>query len=146
MRLTKVLIDGGSELNVLYSWTYDAMGLSIATIRPTNAPIFGVVPEVRVSPHGQITLPVTFGGQVNFRTKMLNFEIIDLPSAYQAILGRPCHMKFMVVPNYAYLKLKLSGPRGIIIVSGDLHQAHSWEEENLNITAATSLALELRTI
>ena len=55
-------------------------------------------------------------------------------------------MKFMVVPNYAYLKLKLPGPRGVITVSGDLQQAHSSEEENLNIAAAVSQALELRAL
>ena len=70
---------------------------------------------------------------MNFRTETLDFEIIDLPNAYHAMLGRPCYTKFMVVPSYAYLKLKLPGPQGVITVSGDLHQAHSSEEENLNI-------------
>jgi hypothetical protein len=42
--LTKVLMDRESGLNVLYSWTYDAMGLSRAAIRPTSAPVYGVVP------------------------------------------------------------------------------------------------------
>ena len=83
---------------------------------------------------------------MNFHTKTLYFEVMDLPSAYQAILGQPCYAKFMVIPNYAYLKLKLPGPRGVITVSGDLQQAHSSEEENLNIAAAMSRASELQTI
>ena len=40
-------------------------------------------------------------------------------SAYHAILGRPALAKFMAVPHYAYLKMKLPGPRGIITISGD---------------------------
>jgi hypothetical protein len=52
----------------------------------------------------------------------------------------------MAIPNYAYLKLKLLGPQGVITVSGDLHQVHSYEDENLNIIAATVRALELQTI
>ena len=52
MRHTKVLMDGGSGLNVLYSRTYDAMGPSRAAIRPTNAPIYGIVPRMQVSPLG----------------------------------------------------------------------------------------------
>ena len=83
---------------------------------------------------------------MNFHTKTLDFEEINLPSSYQAILGRPCYVKFMAIPNYAYLKLKLPGPRGVITISGDLHQAHSYEEENLSIAVATSRASELRTI
>ena len=47
---------------------------------------------------------------MNFHTETLDFEVMDLPSAYQAILGRPCYAKFMAVPNYAYLKLKLPSP------------------------------------
>ena len=47
---------------------------------------------------------------MNFRTETLDFEVMDLPNAYQAILGRPCYAKFMVIPNYAYLKLELPSP------------------------------------
>lgn len=68
---------------------------------------------------------------------------MDLVIAYQAILGRPCYVESMDVPNYAYLKLKLLGPRGTITVSGDLHHAHSCEEENLNIAADASRAPKL---
>ena len=125
---------------------YDAMGLSRAAIQPTSAPVYGVVPKVRASPLGQVALPITFGGRMNFHTKTLYFEVMDLPSTYQAILGQPCYAKFMVIPNYAYLKLKLPRPRGTITVSGDLHQAHSYEEENLSIAVAVSRASELRTI
>jgi hypothetical protein len=52
----------------------------------------------------------------------------------------------MAIPNYAYLKLKLPSPHGVITIGGDLHQAHSCEEENLNIVAAVVRASELRTI
>jgi len=77
-----------------------------------NAPVYGVIPEVRASLHRRITLPVTFGGRVNFWMETLNFEIVDLLGAYQAILGQSCYTKFMAIPNYAYLKLKLPGPQG----------------------------------
>ena len=45
--------------------------------------------------------------------------MVDHASAYHAILGRQALAKFMVVPHYAYLKMKLPGPRGIITISGD---------------------------
>jgi hypothetical protein len=49
----------------------------------------------------------------------------------------------MAVPNYAYLKLNLPGPQGVITIDGDLHQAYSCEDENLNIVAAAIRASEL---
>jgi hypothetical protein len=68
--------------------------------------------------------------------EMLTFEIADFPGTYHAILGRPCYAKFMVIPNYTYLKLKMLGPCGVITIGGDLQQAHLYEQENYNITTA----------
>ena len=45
------------------------------------------------------------------------FEVVDFPGSYHAILGRPCYAKFMAVPNYTYLKLKMLGPNDVINVS-----------------------------
>jgi hypothetical protein len=56
--------------------------------------------------------------------EMLTFEIADFPITYHAILGWLCYAKFMVVPNYTYLKLKMPSPRGVITVGGKFQQAH----------------------
>ena len=42
--------------------------------------------------------------------------MVGFPGTFPAILGHPCYMKFMAIPNYTYLKLKMSGPRGVITV------------------------------
>ena len=74
-----------------------------------------------------------FGGQANFCTELLTFEIADFPSAYHGILSRACYTKFMALPNYTYLKLKMPGPHGVITIGGDLQQAHLYERENYDI-------------
>jgi hypothetical protein len=43
---------------------------------------------------------------------------MDWPSQYHAILGRPAFLRFMAVPHYTYLVLKMPGPKGIITVKG----------------------------
>ena len=68
---------------------------------------------------GLIRLDVLFGTKGNHRRETVSFEVVDHASAYHAILGRPALAKFMAVPHYAYLKMKLPGPRGIITISGD---------------------------
>ena len=68
---------------------------------------------------GLIRLDVLFGTKGNHRRETISFEVDDHTSAYHTILGRPTLAKFMVVPHYAYLKMKLPGPRGIITISGD---------------------------
>jgi hypothetical protein len=77
-------------------------------------PFHGVAPGQRIQPLGQIDLPVWFGTPDNFRKETLTFEVVGFRGAYHAILGRPCYAKFMAVPNYTYLKMKMPGPKGVI--------------------------------
>ena len=71
-------------------------------------------------PLGIIDLWVMFGEAANFCKEILSFEVVDFQDTYHAVLGIPCFIKFMVVPNYVYLKKKMSGPNGIITISRDL--------------------------
>jgi hypothetical protein len=70
----------------------------------------GIVPGSANHPLGKIKLGVCFDDSGNFRR--LEFEVMDWPSQYYAILGRPAFAKFMAVPHYAYQALKFQDPRG----------------------------------
>jgi hypothetical protein len=61
-----------------------------------------------------ITLPITFGDPTNFYIKQLQFEMVDFLGFCNAILRRSCCAKFMAIPNYTYLKMKLAGLHGVI--------------------------------
>jgi hypothetical protein len=50
---------------------------------------------------------VTFGTQENFHMETIQFELIDFETAYNAFLGRPSLSKFMAIPWYTYLFLKM---------------------------------------
>ena len=114
--LTKVLMDGGSSLNIMYAEMLDAMGINRACIWPTGVPFHGIVSRKQAAPLGQIDLPVTFGNPTNYRTETLTFEFVRFHGTYHAILGRLCYAKFMAVPNYTYLKLKMLGPHKVITI------------------------------
>ena len=92
---------------------------------------------------GMITLSVFFGTPSNFRKEKITFEVVDFPSAYHALLGRPAYAKFMVVPSYVYLKLKMHGPRGVITVSGDSKQAEELLQKGSLIVDQQIAELEL---
>jgi hypothetical protein len=68
-------------------------------------------------------LDVIFGTPANFRKEKIEFEVVDWPSKYHAILGRPAFARFMAVPHYAYLKLWMPANRGPLMISGSF--AHS---------------------
>ncbi|XP_066392689.1 uncharacterized protein [Miscanthus floridulus] len=135
-RLTKVLVDGDSGLNILYAKTLDAMGIDQAHVRPTGVPFYGIVPGEQAMPLGQIDLPVTFGSPTNYRTETLTFEVVGFHGTYHAILGRPCYAKFMAVPKYTYLKLKMPDPRGVITVGTSFQRAYECKVECCEHAAA----------
>ena len=66
---------------------------------------------------GQIDLSITFGDSSNYRMETLTFKVVGFHGTYHTILGRPCYAKFVAVPNYTYLKLKMPGPCGVIAIS-----------------------------
>jgi hypothetical protein len=128
-RLTKVLMDGGSSLNIIYVETLGLLGVDLSTIRAGAAPFHGIVPSKGVLSLGQLDLPVCFGTPSNFRKETLTFEVVGFRGTYHAVLGRPCYAKFMVVPNYTYLKLKMSGPKGTITVGSTYCHAYECDVE-----------------
>ena len=116
IRLTKVLMDGGSGLNIMYAETLDAMGIDRSRVRPTRAPFYDIVPRKQAVPLEQIDLPITYGDPSNYRMETLIFEVVRFHGTYHAILGFPCYTKFMAIPNYTYLKLKMPRPCGVITI------------------------------
>ena len=83
-------------------------------------PFHGIIPRKQAIPLGQIDLLVTFRDLANYRMETLTFEVVGFHGTYHTILGRPCYTKFMAVPNYTYLKLKMSGPHRVITVGTTL--------------------------
>ena len=82
----------------------------------------GVIPGVEAHCWGSLVLEVTFGSPDNFQSEELLFDIAPFSSGYHALLGRIAFACFNAIPNYAYLKLKMPGPRGVIAVSGNTEQ------------------------
>jgi hypothetical protein len=68
-------------------------------------------------------MSVTFGTPENYRTKFLRFEVASFDCGYNAIIGRPGLAKFMAIPHYSYMILKMSRPQGIITMCADFQGA-----------------------
>ncbi|XP_066311271.1 uncharacterized protein [Miscanthus floridulus] len=109
-------MDGGSGLNIMYTEMLDAMGVDRVRIRPTGVPFHGIMPGKQAMLLGQIDLPVTFEGPSIYRMETLAFEVVGFHRTYHAILGQPCYVKFMAIPNYNYLKLKMPSPGRVITI------------------------------
>lgn len=98
-------------------------------MKPSSAPFRGVILGLSSTPLGQITLPVTFGTWENFRTDIY-FEVADFELA-----------KFMVVPHYTYLMMKMLGPRGVISLHNDVKQALIYDKESCEMVQSHERSL-----
>ena len=76
---------------------------------------------------------MVFGSPDNFRSEELIFDIVPFHSGYHALLGRTTFAKFNAVPHYAYLKLKMPGPRGVITVNGNTERSLRTKEHTASL-------------
>jgi hypothetical protein len=105
-----MLVDGGAGLNLMSPKVVSKLQIPDEELKVTGT-FQGINPN-RSHPKGEITLPVTFGGELNYRTENLVFDVVELPLPYNGILGRPALAKFMAASHYAYNTLKMPGPMG----------------------------------
>jgi len=128
-RLSKVLMDGGSSLNIIYLETLDLLGIERTQLQPSAGGFHGVMPRKKALPVGRIDLLICFGTAANFRKESLTFEVVGFQGIYHAIIGHPAYAKFVAIPNYTYLKLKMPGPKGVITVSSSYEHAYECDVE-----------------
>jgi hypothetical protein len=136
-RHNKVLIDGGSELNVLFTKTLKKMKLDIThMLTKSTSPFYGIVPRNIAIPLGSVVLLATFGEtRENYRTEYIKFKVADFETSYHAILGKPAIAKFMAVPHYTYLVLKMPSPAGVLSLQGDLKISFDYDTEAVELAA-----------
>ena len=117
------------------------MGFDPSRIKPTKTTFKGVIPGVEAHCTGSVTLEVVFGSPDNFRSEELIFDIVPFPSGYHALLGRTAFARFNAVLHYAYLRLKMPGPRGIITVNGNTKRFLRTEEHTAALAAEVQSGL-----
>nr|CAE03595.1 OSJNBa0087O24.18 [Oryza sativa Japonica Group] len=137
IKVARVLIDGGSSINLLFASALDAMGIPRSELTPTDQPFHGITPQSSSKPLGKITLPVTFGQANNFRTEQITFDVAEFDTAYNAIIGRTALAKFMAASHYAYQVLKMPGPKGTITIQGNAKLAVQCDKRSLDMVEHT---------
>ena len=134
-RLTRVLMDGGSSLNLIYQDTVRRMGIDPSRISQSNTTFEGVIPGVEAYDRGSVVLEVTFGSPGNSKSKELLFTIAPLQSSYHSLLRRAAFVRFNAIPHYAYLTLMMPGPHGVITIDRN-SKCSSRAEEHATAPAA----------
>ena len=87
LKVTKVLVDGGAGLNLISLDVIRRLQIPDGDLEETGT--FQGVNPGRSQPKGKIMLAVTFGGELNYRTERIVFDVAEIPLPYNGILGRP---------------------------------------------------------
>jgi hypothetical protein len=125
---------------LLFVSTLKKMGLDISKmLTPSRAPLYGIIPGNAATPLGSVVLPVTFGMKDNYCTEYIKFEVADFKSSYHAILCRPALAKFMAMPHYVYLLLKMPSKTGVLMLCGNLKKSYDCNQEAIEYAACQNL-------
>ncbi|XP_074297573.1 uncharacterized protein LOC141628313 [Silene latifolia] len=104
----KVLVDTGSSVNQIMLKTIENMGFSEKDLQKKTIPLVGFIGETTNS-LGEIVIP-TYAGGIN---KQVRYLVIDGPSTYNVILGRPWLHLMKAVPSTYHQCVKFPTPWGV---------------------------------
>ncbi|VFQ67663.1 unnamed protein product [Cuscuta campestris] len=134
--VSRVLIDTGSSVNVLYLDAFEKLKLCRTRLEPLKTPLSGFTGD-SVEAEGSILLTCELGTGEQVVQKQMRFVVVNIKCVHNAILGRPGINKVRGVISMAHLCMKFYTPGGIGQVRGDQRKArHCYLEAVKKMTKA----------
>jgi hypothetical protein len=113
-----VLIDNGCSANIIYLTAFQQMKIGKDQLQPIETPLVGFA-GTSVYPLGMITLQIIAGTYPKQATKKVNFLVVDCPSDYNVIIGRPTLNRLRAVTSTYHLLVHFPTENGIGEMKGD---------------------------
>ncbi|XP_026459486.1 uncharacterized protein LOC113360163 [Papaver somniferum] len=116
--MPKILIDGGSSVEILFYDTFKQMGLRDDCLIPSTYNIFGFTGS-STRPRGEVTLEIRVGKILTLTA----FCVVDVLSPYTAIVGRSWVHGIKGVASTYHQRLRFPTPDGVAEIIGDSGEA-----------------------
>ncbi|VFQ70199.1 unnamed protein product [Cuscuta campestris] len=120
--VSRVLVDTGSSVNILYLDAFEKLKLCRTQLEPLKTPLSGFTGD-SVEAEGSILLTCELGTGDQVVQKQMRFVVVNIKCVHNAILGRPGINKVRGVISMAHLCMKFYTPGGIGQVRGDQKKA-----------------------
>jgi len=130
-KVHRVLVDKGSSTDVIFWKTFNKLQLSPNMLRPYTGLLYDFVGD-QVEVRGHLELRTTFTDGTAFRTEKIRYFVVNAPSAYNILLGRPTLNRLGAVSSTRHMKMKLPDLGGkVITIKSDQKEAKRCSENNL---------------
>ena len=137
----RVLVDNRSSVDIIFASTFDRMSIGREKLEPVSTHLRGFSGE-KVLPLGSIQLVLTLGDPPFQATTAVKFLIVDAPSAYNMLLGRPSLNAIKVNPSAYHMIIKFPTTSGVGMVRGDQRVARECYSESIKQKAVDNIYVD----
>jgi hypothetical protein len=123
----RVLVDNGSQVDILFLSTFDQMGLNKNQLKESSKHLYGFRGR-KIEPLGSISILVSFDNPTNARTEYITFDVVGMSYLYNAIFGRGLLNTFEATLHSLYLCLKVPAALGVISIHDNQKEARNIEQ------------------
>ena len=114
----RVLVGNGSSTDIIFASAFDKMGIGRERREPVSTNLQGFSGE-KVLPLGSIQLVITLGDPPCQEMTTTRFLVVDAPSTYNMLLGRPSLNAIKAIPSAYPMMINFSTVSGVGMVRGD---------------------------
>ncbi|XP_072074334.1 uncharacterized protein [Arachis hypogaea] len=130
--LHRTLVDQGSSADILFKPAFDKLGLDEKKLRAYPDTLYGLG-DTPIKPLRYVPLHTTFKKGGKSKTLSIDFIVVDVGSAYNALIGKTILNRLGAVVSTAHLCIKFPTPEGVATIRGDQKLARKCYNESLNL-------------